>query len=167
MSNVLLHKLMAHLVWADDAVLASLRSSPGSDTRSLTLYAHVVAAEAVWLARIAGRTPDVAVWPTLTLDEAAALARRNSDELARMLDSSSADDLARDIEYRNSAGAQFRSTVEDILLHVALHGSYHRGQISLLVRGGGGDPSPTDYIAFVRGAPAARTVPPVSLTQPR
>lgn len=160
-------KLVSHLVWADAAVLTALRESPGSDTRGVTLYAHVVGAEAVWIARIAGRTPDVAVWPTLSLDEAATLSRRNADDLASVVASSTADDFAREIEYRNSAGVQFRSTLEDILLHVALHGAYHRGQISLVIRGGGGEPAPTDYIAFTRGAPAARTVPPVSVAQPR
>ena len=166
MSNAL-RKLIAHLVWADKAVLDSLHASPGGDARSLTLYAHVVAAEAVWLARIAGRKTDVAVWPTLTLEEASSLARRNADELTQIIESATPDDFGRDIEYRNSAGAQYRSTVEDILLHVALHGSYHRGQISLIVRGGEGEPSPTDYIAFIRGAPAARTLPPVPLVQPK
>jgi uncharacterized damage-inducible protein DinB len=37
---------------------------------------------------------------------------------------------------------------------VALHGSYHRGQIALLMRQGGGAPAATDYIAFVRDMPA-------------
>ena len=59
-----------------------------------------------------------------------------------------------------SAGQAFRSTLEDILLHVALHGAYHRGQLAMLVRDGHGEPAPTDYIAFVRGVAAARTVPP-------
>jgi uncharacterized damage-inducible protein DinB len=49
--------------------------------------------------------------------------------------------------------------VGDMLLHVALHGAYHRGQIALLVRAGGSTPSPTDYIAFIRGAPAATRTP--------
>jgi uncharacterized damage-inducible protein DinB len=40
-------------------------------------------------------------------------------------------------------------------VHVAMHGSYHRGQITMLVRDAGAEPQPTDYIAFVRGAPAA------------
>jgi uncharacterized damage-inducible protein DinB len=160
-------KLVSHLVWADAAVLAALRESPGSDTRGVTLYAHVVGAEAVWIARIAGRTPEVAVWPTLSLDEAAALARHNADELASIIAASTADDFAHEIEYRNSAGVQFRSTLEDILLHVALHGAYHRGQISLVIRGGGGEPAPSDFIAYVRGAPAARTIPPISVAQPR
>jgi uncharacterized damage-inducible protein DinB len=42
-----------------------------------------------------------------------------------------------------------------MLTHVAMHGSYHRGQIAAALRAGGDIPSPTDYIAFVRGAPAA------------
>ena len=162
-----LKKMAAHLTWADAEALRALRESPGSDGRALVLYAHVVAAEAVWLARIAGRKPDVAVWPTLTLHEAAALAHRNADELASVVASATEENLDREIEYRNSAGKLFRSRLEDILLHVALHGSYHRGQISLVMRGSGGEPAPTDYIAFARGAPAARTVPPVPLAQPR
>ena len=47
-----------------------------------------------------------------------------------------------------------------MLLQVILHGCYHRGQVALLVRDAGAEPSPTDYIAFVRGSPAAVTVPP-------
>ena len=162
-----LHKLVAHLKWADAAALGALRESPGSDPHALLLYAHVLGAEAVWLARIAGRAQDVAVWPTLTLDGATALARRNAEELAEIVASSTPEDLAREVTYRNSAGAEFRTALEDILLHVFLHGSYHRGQVALVIRGGGGDPAPTDYIAFIRGVPAARTVPPSPVGQPR
>ena len=64
-------------------------------------------------------------------------------------------DLDRGVTYRNSAGEEYTSTVEDILLHVALHGAYHRGQIARALRQGGAVPEPTDYIAFTRGAPAA------------
>ena len=59
------------------------------------------------------------------------------------------------ITYRNRAGDQFTSTLDAILTHVALHGSYHRGQIAALLRGADQTPNPTDYIAFRRGAPAA------------
>ena len=65
--------------------------------------------------------------------------------------------LERTVHYRNSAGAEFDSKISDILLHVALHGSYHRGKIAAALRGAGADPAPTDYIGFVRGVPAART----------
>ena len=67
--------------------------------------------------------------------------------------------LAREVDYRNSAGQAFRNRVDDVLAHVALHGSYHRGQLALLARQGGGTPALTDYIAFVRGAPVPAQVP--------
>jgi uncharacterized damage-inducible protein DinB len=155
--------LAGHLEWADAAVLDALRNAPGSDPRALVIYSHVLGAEAVWLARIAGRPADVAVWPTLSLDDAAELAARNARELHALLSSLSEEELERAIDYRNSAGRDFRSTIADILLHVALHGSYHRGQIALVIRGGGGEPASTDYIGFVRGVPAARTVPPTPI----
>jgi uncharacterized damage-inducible protein DinB len=158
-----LQKLVEHLRWADAAALDALRTSPGSDVHALTIYSHILGAEAVWLARLAGRRPDVAVWPVLSLDEAASLAARNADELDAYLSSLAPSDLGREIEYRNSSGLEFRSKIEDILLHMALHGSYHRGQVTLLIRTGGGEPASTDYIAFIRGAPAARTVPPTPI----
>ena len=158
-----LRKLIAHLEWADNAALGALRAAGGSDTRSLTIYSHVLGAEAVWLARLAGRPSDVAVWPVLTLDQAASLAARNAAELEAVLSALVPGDLDREIVYLTSDGRSFRSTIEDILLHVALHGSYHRGQIMLLIRGGGGEPASTDYIAFARGAPAARTAPPTPI----
>jgi len=160
-----IRKLVEHLQWADAAVLDALRSSPGSDTRGLVLYNHVLGAEAVWLSRLLGQPQTVAVWPTLTLDEAATLAATNARGLDEFLSSLAPGDLAREIDYRNSAGQAFRNTIEDILLHVALHGSYHRGQVALVIRTGGGEPAPTDYIAFIRGAPTARTNPPVPLIQ--
>ena len=158
-----LRRLIEHLEWADTAALGALRASATSDTRALTIYSHVLGAEAVWLARLAGRPSDVAVWPVLTLEQAASLAARNAAELNALVSSLGPDDLDREIDYRTSDGRAFRSTTEDILLHVALHGSYHRGQIALLIRGGGGEPASTDYIAFARGAPAARTVPPTPI----
>jgi uncharacterized damage-inducible protein DinB len=121
----------------------------------LEYYAHVLGAEHIWLARIARRPPEHAVWPALTLDECEALAERNRAECGALVAGMQPGDGDREIPYRNSAGDFFVSRLEDILLHVALHGAYHRGQVSLLVRQSGGVPAPTDYIAFVRGAPAA------------
>jgi uncharacterized damage-inducible protein DinB len=91
----------------------------------------------------------------LTLDECESIARENVVAFTELLSRLTPDLLEKPITYRNSAGDQFTSTIEDILTHVAMHGSYHRGQIAASLRAGGDSPSPTDYIAFVRGAPAA------------
>ena len=150
-----LDALYDHLVWADRRVLESLARAPGPDPAALELFAHVLGAEHVWLSRIHERAAEVPVWPVLDLESCATLARENADGYQALLRTLGPGAAARAVSYRNSAGDAFTSTVEEILLHVAMHGSYHRGQIALLVRAGGAAPAATDFIAFVRGSPAA------------
>jgi uncharacterized damage-inducible protein DinB len=95
------------------------------------------------------------VWPSLTLDEAERLAGQNITAFNEVISELTEESREMPVTYRNSAGEQFTSTLEDILTHVSLHGAYHRGQIAASIRAGGDVPSPTDYIAFARGAPAA------------
>ncbi len=147
--------LYEHLAWADDHALASLRAAASPPPRAVELLAHVFGAEHVWLARIEERAPEVPVWPPLDVDGCARLAAANRAAFAALLARLAPGDLDRAVRYRNSAGIEFTSRIADILVHVALHGSYHRGQVALVVRDAGAEPSPTDFIAFVRGTPAA------------
>ena len=152
----LLERLAAHLAWADDRALASLEVAPEPPAEALALLGHVLAAEHVWLRRIAGEPAVVPVWPSLRLAECRALAAKNREELISRIAATDDADLERPVRYVNSAGAEFTNTVADILTHVCLHGTYHRGQVALLVRRAGAEPRATDYIAFIRGAPAAK-----------
>lgn len=146
--------LVDHMAWADERVLLSLGQT-GVPQRALDLYAHILGAEHVWLTRLEQRPRTVAVWPVMSLNECAQLAAQNARAFRAYVERLTSDDLHRIVHYRNSAGDEFDNAIEDILVHVAMHGSYHRGQISLLVRDAGGEPQPTDYIAFMRGSPAA------------
>lgn len=151
----ILPRLFEHLKWADERVHASLVDAANPPPHTLDLFAHVIAAEHVWLSRIRGEKPEVPVWPKLSLAQCAELATRNATEFLTLVESTDETALDGGITYRNSVGAEFTSTLRDILVHVALHGAYHRGQIAAVVRAGGDTPASTDYIAFVRGAPAA------------
>jgi uncharacterized damage-inducible protein DinB len=149
-----LGRLLDHMEWADRAVLDAFRAAPPPD-RALELYAHVLGAEHVWLARLRQEPPRLAVWPALAVADCAAASAENMDGYRRFLRDTGAGGVAREVPYTNSAGLHFRSRIDDIILHVALHGTYHRGQVALLVRAAGSAPAPTDYIGFVRGTPAA------------
>jgi uncharacterized damage-inducible protein DinB len=155
MIQPLLRSLFDHMAWADAKVIESLRTTPGHDAHALEQFGHVLGAEHVWLRRLQGRAPTVAIWPTLTVDECTSLAEANrqgfDDLLARSDDAS----LVSEVDYVNSVGRAFRNRIVDILLHVAMHGTYHRGMISILTRRSDGVPAPTDFIAFIRGAPTA------------
>lgn len=154
MSDVL-GRLYDHLEWADRRALASLEREGDPPADALAIYAHVLGAEHVWLARLRGESPVLAVWPTLSLADCARVAAVNVAAFRALLAQLDARSLGEQVAYVNSAGQAFRSTRLEILLHVALHGMYHRGQVALLVRRSGGEPVPTDFIAFARGAPAA------------
>lgn len=145
--------MIAHLRWADGEALATLRAAVPPPERALALYAHVVGAEHTWLARLEGRTSPVAIWPTLSLDEAASLATEAHRALERVLRERGGA-LDEEIAYTNSAGRPFRSRVGDVLLQVVTHGVYHRGQIAVLLRAGGAEPRATDYIVWARDVAA-------------
>ena len=153
-----LRRLWAHASWADSTLLERLqRAAVPPDV--LREFAHIIGAEEVWLSRLAGRAATAPVWPNLELAETADLLRETHPQYAQLIDGLADDDLGRGVAYTNSAGRAFTTPVGDILLHVMLHGQYHRGKINLLLRRAGLEPAPLDVIAWVRGAPAATAVP--------
>lgn len=149
----LIRGLWAHCTWAGEALFEAMKARVEVRT-AWHEYAHVLGAEEVWLARLEQRQALVAVWPTLSADEARTLRRDVVAGYDAYLARLNVDSLARNLEYRNSAGQLFSTATVDILLHVALHGQYHRGKINLLLREAGLEPAPVDYIRYVRGAVA-------------
>lgn len=154
MQTTTLRRLLEHMLWADDRVAGSLADRPDASEAAWELYAHVLGAEQVWLARILG-APEGPVWPDAGPEGLDELRRSVHDQYVALLRDLADEALEESIAYTNSAGRDFESTVGDILHHVFLHGAYHRGQVAMLLRAAGAEPVPTDYIAFVRGAPAA------------
>lgn len=59
-------------------------------------------------------------------------------------------DLDEVVTYKNSKGTEFKTSIKDVLIHVALHGQYHQGQINLQLRINDIEPINLDYITFVR-----------------
>jgi uncharacterized damage-inducible protein DinB len=150
-----LERLYGHLAWADRLAIGALRSAATPPGQALQIMSHVLGAEEVWLSRLEQRPAAVAVWPVLSVDECARLAEANRKGFAAYLAGLGGEDLDRVVAYVNSAGRAFESKAWDILVHAAMHGSYHRGQVMLLLRSSGHEPAATDYIAYVRGAAAA------------
>lgn len=148
-------RLLNHMHWADEQAHAALVRGPKPDSDAWRLYAHVLSAELLWLARLRGEAAPLPVWPDLDQSDAQALSLHLHEDLRSFLWRQGAEDLGRLVAYRTTTGEDHQTTVEDILLHLCLHGSYHRGQIARRLRETGSVPEPSDYIAFVRGAPAA------------
>jgi uncharacterized damage-inducible protein DinB len=141
-----LARLLRYDIWANRETLDSLpqRNTP---VRSLRWMNHIVAAELLWLSRMARKPAPLPVWPDLSLEDCAERLDRLSDEL---LASPNYEPLSQPVTYTNSKGEPWTSTVEDILVHLVIHSAYHRGQIASDLRTAGHEPAYTDYIHAVR-----------------
>lgn len=151
-------RLFEHSAWAD-AELAGAVSRANTPADALREYAHVVGVEELWLSRVQHRPSEAAIWPAFSASDAAALATKMAVAYTTLVSSLNGASLDAPATYTNSKGQTFATPLGDILLHVALHGQYHRGKVNQMLRQGGADPAPVDFISFARGVPAA-TQPP-------
>lgn len=56
------------------------------------------------------------------------------------------------VHYRNSKGEEFSNTLEEIVHHIVNHGTYHRGNITAMLRQLGQTGVSNDYIVYLREA---------------
>ena len=84
-----------------------------------------------------------------TLDDLANSIREVDDWYAAYVRSLAANDLERPVDFTFTSGRRARMRVGEILLHVSLHGTYHRGNAGALLQLKGLTPSRdaiTDYL---------------------
>jgi uncharacterized damage-inducible protein DinB len=119
---------------------------------------HIVAAQMIWLDRLHGAPPAGMAKPEAYPDMAAVRAQwaETESKLSSYVRGLSAADLGNILEFRNAKGVVFRDQIGNILQHLANHGSYHRGQITTLLRQLGATPVSTDMIGFYRERAAAK-----------
>lgn len=136
--------------WANGLVIESLAACSAAQAEGVPLVAHLMAAEGVWLARLTGQSPELPVWPELTLEQCSEWAERHRTGWQRYLEGLADDQLDTTIEYKHQSGQEFRSQVVDILTQLVTHGPYHRGQIAKIVARHGGTAAASDYIYYCR-----------------
>ena len=142
-------KLYQYNAWCNQRVLKCLQSQNVQHEKALTLFSHLLSAQFIWLHRLkALPPPPYELWKKYKLGQLQTMVEESS---AAWLDFiSSTDSFHRTLKYRNYAGDPFENLVEDIIIHVVNHGTYHRGQIALLLREHGFEPVNTDYITYQR-----------------
>ena len=143
-------RLFRYDAWANREVLAALHAIGNAPERSVELLAHMAGAGNVWLARLKQEQPPLAIWPQLSLTECERYLLTLESAWPEQLDKLGLSSLAENVEYRNSRGEEFSTSVADVLMQVLMHGTYHRGQIAMDMRAHGFTPVLTDYIAAER-----------------
>ncbi|MNW32258.1 DinB family protein [compost metagenome] len=148
-----IQKLFDHMEWANLRLLEALRvAEPAEASKAVILFRHVLQAESIWLTRLQGRSSKgIAIWVHETdLDACEQLTRINREGFQALLGALSGDALDQPVEYGSQNGTPHKTSIRDILIHIALHGQYHRGQVNAALRTDGFEPAPLDYILYSR-----------------
>jgi uncharacterized damage-inducible protein DinB len=131
-----------------------MRDFATADHNVLGTLAHIYAADRIWLGRIEGNPPACFFDPerdmhleVLRRDWPALLERWK--QWGALLTEES---ICRNISYKSQKGDAFVTPTWQIVLHVANHGTHHRGQVSGFLRAMGHTPPSLELTAFYREA---------------
>ena len=165
--------LFDYNAWANRRVLAAaeklttqqfldpLHSSFSSVRDTL---AHIYGAEWAWLERFQGRSPSALPYVE-DFRDVTDLRDKWLEQEGRLLAfvrGLSQADLDREMEYKTFKFGVYRNPLWQSMQHVVNHGTYHRGQVTTLLRQLGAQPILTDLMHFYRelsvaqGATASR-----------
>jgi uncharacterized damage-inducible protein DinB len=145
--------------WANERMLASCRAlSPEEYGRALgggwpsvaDTLAHLASATRAWHERFHGRSPErLLTGADLPAFADAASMLMEADVGMRKLVIELAPDRRNDVlAYKNLRGETKKVVTWAVFRHVVNHASYHRGQISSMVRRLGHEPKATDLVLW-------------------
>jgi uncharacterized damage-inducible protein DinB len=156
-----LHLLFTYNDWANKRALqAASTLTPEQFTKPLgnsfssvrDTLAHLYGAETIWLQRFHGESPSA--FPDLTqiTDIASLQAKWNpiAADLLNFVSNLTQQDIDRVVEYKTMKFGVYSNPLWQSLQHVVNHGTYHRGQITTMLRQLGATPILTDLMHFYR-----------------
>ena len=154
--------LVDYHYWARDRALAAtaaltpaqfLEARGNSFGSVRDTLAHILGADTVWLERWRGGAPKGLPPADRFADHAqlSAAWRAHEAELRRFVLAQDQAGVERKITYRTFAGQEMTMPLWQMVQHVVNHGTYHRGQVTTLLRQMGVAPGPgQDLILFYR-----------------
>jgi uncharacterized damage-inducible protein DinB len=158
-SLAVLRELYDYNYWARDQQLAvcgtlsneQLTRPLGASFGSLRdTLKHLLGAEWVWKERFNGRNPRGVSWLKETEALEAIRARWQSVEadMRLYLASLPPPALNAPLTYQNLQGETWTYPLWQCLVHLANHGTYHRGQVTMAVRQLGATPPAIDFLVY-------------------
>jgi uncharacterized damage-inducible protein DinB len=166
MNKTDLQHLIDYHYWARDRLLAAVeRLSPDQFTKDLgssspsvrDTVGHLYFAEWAWNERWHGRSPTA---PPPPFEDAASVKQAWTtleSQVRGFVKELTDDDISRVIEYRLLSGTPGASAIWQMVHQVVNHASYHRGQVTTMIRQlGGVPPQSMDLITWFRSMEQGR-----------
>ncbi len=145
--------------WANACVLdAAAKLTVEQYTRDLSnsfrsvrdTLTHILAAEWIWLRRWKGTSPRTFLNPAdfPNIEALRAKWAEVEGEQMEFVNSLAEDALMTKITYVNVKGETWSYALWQMLQHLVNHSTYHRGQITTMLRQLGAEPAATDFLLF-------------------
>lgn len=155
-----IRKLYAYNSWANARTLASAavlgpeeftRHNASSHPSVRDTLVHAMAAELIWLRRWQGDSPKSLLDPSQfpTHESVAARWSEVERDLSAFASGVTDEALARVVAYTNTRGEKWRYPLVHLMQHVVNHSTYHRGQVTTMLRQLGATPAPTDFLLYL------------------
>jgi uncharacterized damage-inducible protein DinB len=159
------HQLYDYHVWANNRLLAHLEQLPAeafhAEVTSIfpsvsQVLGHMYVFEQLYMYVLAG-VPNADIFPKIpawreeaqvkTVDQMRGLFANAAEQFRDLLRRTPDTDMAMTIEHPNYGRLDTRFS--DILQHVVHHGTYHRGNVTAMLRQQGYAGVPTDYMFYL------------------
>jgi uncharacterized damage-inducible protein DinB len=144
--------------WANRRLLDAASALPaesvsrdlgGSLASVRDVVAHVVSTEWAWLERWHGTNPSsVPDWVDGNVVSLIARLGEVQTKRAAFLKTISNSDLSSPVSFVFMSGVPDKHELQDLLVHVVNHSTYHRGQLASMLRRFGTAPPATDFVVF-------------------
>ena len=152
----MLIKLLKYNTWANRAVATQVEPFPidlfeknvgGSFGSLKATMVHLLESDWLWLKRFHGipLAPELPKWDTSSPATLHKAWKEVQDDMLEVVNTLTVD---KQVEFITRKGAHLIMPLEDIILHLTQHGSYHRGQLTHIIRQLGQQPVSTDYFVF-------------------
>ncbi|MBS1795675.1 MAG: DinB family protein [Acidobacteria bacterium] len=144
-----LRQLFEYNDWANRRLITAVKEANAE--QALKILAHLLITENEYYERLYGKdSKGFDFWPALGIEECGQLARATAERYEKLLRRFDDEGLNLTARYRTSEGVWCENTFREMLTHVVVHSSIHRGNIMLLLREAGHAPPKIDYIVYLR-----------------
>lgn len=153
-------RLFAYGRWANGQTLGSAealsaeelaRPVGGSFGSVLGTLVHLYGSDRVWLERWHGKSLRAlpGAQEIVSIDALRDRWRPVEEGMRAFAESLTAERMAEPLTYVSFKGDTFTRPLGETLVHIANHGTYHRGQVATLLRQLGKTPVSTDYLLYL------------------
>jgi uncharacterized damage-inducible protein DinB len=118
--------------WSNNTILIALQNLKEKDDRALLLFSHLLSSHNMWLSRVTKTEITCTLFQERTLQECEVLMAENLEGWRHYLTNQSGEDLEKEIEFMaawETNPSKRKIIIEDAIIHIINHSSYHRGQI--------------------------------------